>query len=293
MKQLIFVVGSSGMLGNYVSKYLGKILDAVIITVNRDQYDVLIHDFSVLQDIICHHIAIENPNEIFLINCLGIIPHSEKFLNNNEIDKKYILINSVFPNKLSYLCKAKNILMIHITTDCVYSGKIEPHKSYSENDIPDETNMYGISKLLGEPSNDALIIRSSFIGEEENHKYSLLEWVKSNRNNKINGYKNHLWNGITCYQCAKIIGELIESPKKRWIGVRHIFSPRVVSKYNLIKYINEIYSIGAVISSITTTLSVNKSLSTIYETNSLFNIPDISQQIQEQFKVRNQYISLK
>ena len=91
--------------------------------------------------------------------------------------------------------------MIHVTTDCVFSGK---DGNYNENSIHDETNDYGISKSLGELC-DATIIRTSIIGEEINNKRSLLEWVRSNSGKEINGYENHFGMELLDLQLAYIL----------------------------------------------------------------------------------------
>ena len=85
----------------------------------------------------------------------------------------------------------------------------------------------------------AISIEEGF--EESKNKLSLLEWVKSNKNMEIKGFKNHLWNGVTCLQLSKLIFNFIKN-NINWSGVRHIFSNQV-SKYELVKYINEIYEL--------------------------------------------------
>jgi dTDP-4-dehydrorhamnose reductase len=90
--------------------------------------------------------------------------------------------------------------MIHPTTDCVYSGL---KGSYNEDDKYDVSDVYGMSKAMGEPSN-CTVIRTSIIGEELENKKSFLEFVR-NSDSEINGWDDHYWNGITCYQYCKII----------------------------------------------------------------------------------------
>ena len=205
----------------------------------------------------------------------SIIPQKT---NNNEYNK-YIKINTIFPHKLQNIAKNVNAKLIHITTDCVFDGKKGP---YNEKDIHSETNIYGTSKSLGEPEN-ATIIRTSIIGEELNGKKSLLEWVKSKKNGTINGYTNHFWNGITCLTLAHIIKEIIDK-QMYWHGVRHIFSPNIVSKYQLCSIINEVYNLNLNIEKYRTKYNSNKTLNTIHKTNSLFSIKTIENQI---FKQKN------
>jgi len=163
--------------------------------------------------------------------------------------------------------------LIHVTTDCVFSGKTGSYHEYS---TPDETNDYGTSKSLGELC-DGTIIRTSIIGEELTNKRSLLEWVISNENRTINGYSNHFWNGVTCLQLAKIIYKIINE-NSYWKGVRHIYSPTSVSKYELCKMISDIYELNITVKEYDTE-KVDKSLSTVYQI--LFNIPELNEQIIE------------
>lgn len=293
MKQLIFVLGSKGMLGNYVTKFLqnhsmagsNSGADLTVLGVDRKQFDVIKDSFSVLGLLVNSTIASFKPDQIYLINCIGLIPQSIKSsltanntcLNTNE--DNYVRINSIFPHQLAVLCSCLNITMIHITTDCVFSGQLEAPASYSEDCAHDELSIYGRSKSLGEPKRDCMIIRTSIIGEELQHKYSLLEWMKSNRGGKVNGYANHFWNGITCYQLAKIIWQIIESGLK-WTGVRHIYS-ECVSKHQLINMINEVYDLQVTITPVYTPQKNNKTLSSIFDTQTIFNIPPLYQQIQE------------
>ena len=262
---MIYLFGSSGMLGNYVKTILSKSYE--IICYNRNDYDILNDKFNKL-NIIMRKLK---KNDI-VINCAGVIPQKE----NLQEYEKYIKINSLFPHKLQEIVKNHNSKLIHITTDCVFNGKKD--NSYDENDTHTEKNIYGISKSLGEPEN-ATIIRTSIIGEETNGKKSLLEWVKSNKNGTINGYNNHLWNGITCLQLALIIKKIIDK-NLFWEGVRHIYSPNIVSKYDLCIYINEIYNLNITINKFSTE-TINKTLKSIYQP--LFEIADIKKQIKAQY----------
>lgn len=262
----IFIFGSNGMLGTYVNKYLSNYFTIVPLTrLNYDLFKLNIHS---LEELLFNY-NLEKDDVI--INCAGVIPQASKQRSLNS--KLYFTINSLFPVILSQLCDKYGAKMIHITTDCVFSGKDGLYNELSEHD---ETNDYGMSKSLGELCN-ATIIRTSIIGEELTNKRSLLEWVKSNEGREINGYINHFWNGVTCLQLSQIIYKIIQD-NLYWEGVRHIFSPRSVSKFELVSMINEIYDLNINILPFETE-KVDKTLTTIYESNSLFNIPDLEEQI--------------
>jgi dTDP-4-dehydrorhamnose reductase len=259
MKIILF--GATGMLGKYIFNHLKNLYNVKCIL--RNQFDIINDSWLKLENIL-KEILVEGD---IIINCSGIIPQK----NNNNL-KEYIKVNSLFPHKLNeILCKI-NCHFIHITTDCVFSGL---KGNYIDSDCHDSDSIYGISKSLGECEN-ATIIRTSIIGEELYSKKSLLEWVLNNKNNTIDGYTNHYWNGVTCLTLAKIIYEMIEK-KNFWKGVRHIFSPETVSKYYLCKYINEIYNLNITINPIEQNY---KNLSLNGE--KLFNIDSIYNQIVEQ-----------
>ena len=164
--------------------------------------------------------------------------------------------------------------MIHITTDCVFSGI---NGKYDELSIHDSKEIYGISKSLGEVD-QVTIIRTSIIGEEIRNKYSLLEWIKSNKGKEINGYVNHFWNGVTCLELAKVIEYMIRN-NYFWKGVRHIYSPEIVSKYELITMINEIYELDIKLHKCETE-KCDRSLMSIYDIL-MFKIKPLREQIRE------------
>lgn len=260
MKIIIF--GSNGMLGNYMKTYFKNKYD--ILEINRNIYDAYNSKIEDLERLL----KLYSNDDVYVINCIGVIPQRHDL----QETRKYIKVNTLFPNTLAQYCDKFNLKLIHITTDCVFNGL---KGNYNENDVHDETNIYGISKSLGEPSN-ACVIRTSIIGEELQNKKSLLEWVKSCKNKKINGFINHYWNGVTCLQLSEIIDFMI-SNNIYWKGVRHVFSPSIVSKFELVKIINDIYNLNITVNEYYDNKNINKSLSTIHE--SLFSIPDIKTQI--------------
>lgn len=267
----VIIFGVSGMLGRYVYLVF-KQANMDVLGLNRTDFDVLKDGNDKLKSIL------ENNKHRYkyIINCIGIIPQKVP-LDQTDI---FMNVNTEFPIVLSKLCKTYTYNFIHITTDCVYDGLIG---KYDENAEKTETNSYGVSKIMGEMI-DATVIRTSIIGDEINSSKSLLSWVKNSKGT-INGYSNHLWNGVTCLMLAEIILLLIHKGIL-WVGIRHIFSPRDVSKYELCKYINEEYNLGLEVKPFQTEKSIDKTLRSIYlNTLGTFIIPDIKEQIklQQQF----------
>ena len=264
---MIYLFGSTGMLGNYLRLVLSK-HGFELKCITRYDYDILINNFDKLEEIT----NTLNDKDI-VINCVGLIP--QKTLSNEY--KKFIKVNVLFPLKLEEFIKSRGAKLIHISTNCVFDGK---KGNYTELDIPNDKSIYGVSKFMGEPKKST-IIRTSIIGHELFVKKSLLEWIISKKNGIINGYDNHYWNGITCLTLANIVKEII-TKNNFWIGVRHIFSEDVISKYQLCCMINKIYNLNIDIIKYKTEYNGNKTLNTVYNNNSLFNIDSIETQIIQQ-----------
>lgn len=260
----VIVFGSNGMLGRYMTKVISKRIHVSEMT--RLDYDIVHNDSCILRN----KLRLMRNNYSVVVNCAGTIPQRI----NNDV-RTYIAVNTLFPLELAKICNEYDYKLIHITTDCVFDGE---KGSYDEIDLHTEKSIYGVTKSLGEPREHATIIRTSIIGEEKENKKSLLEWVRS-QSGEIDGFTNHMWNGITCLQLAKIVDEMIDC-NNYWTGVRHIFSPQSVSKYELCKYINDEYNLGLNIQSFTHDRMINKTLSSIYPKQ--FNIKPIEDQIREQ-----------
>lgn len=171
---------------------------------------------------------IEKINPDYVINCIGIIKQRDK----NESYSKTILINSIFPKNISSFCTLYKIKFIQISTDCVYDGK---KGNYNENNSSNAKDLYGMSKYLGEIyDNNHLTIRTSIIGNEIRNRKSLLEWVISQNNDRVYGYMNAKYSGLTTLELSKIINKYFLNFKLT--GLYHV-SSNPISKYNLIKLI--------------------------------------------------------
>tara|TARA_A100001388_G_C28762658_1_gene498716 strand:+ start:498 stop:1376 length:879 start_codon:yes stop_codon:yes gene_type:complete len=261
----IIVLGSTGMLGNYVEKFLMKKYN--VISLNRDKLDASDVNYNKLKSIFVQH---EVNSDDVVINCIGTIKPRVDQLG----DLNAILVNSVFPRLLSKLSKEFNFKVIHPTTDCVYTGS---KGNYNEDDVYDVNDVYGMSKAMGEVS-DVCIIRTSIIGEEINNGRSLVEWVKSESGNSIFGYTNHFWNGVTCLQFAKICHQII-SKDLFWEGIRHFHSDKL-NKFELVSLINEIYSLKINISKKETKSPCDRTMTSKFNLED-FNIPLLRHQIAE------------
>ena len=264
----IFVFGSTGMLGTYVSKYFSS-RGYDVVPVNRKNIDI-----TKITDEISMNSTIGKGD--IVINCAGLI---KQRMGTTEYD--FIKINTVFPYMLAMTCKAKGARLIHVSTDCVFDGAAG---GYNELDPHNATDIYGRSKSLGEPS-DATVIRTSIIGEEKNNFLSLLEWVKSNKDSTVNGFTNHYWNGITCLKFAEICEYMIKNDLF-WFSVKHIFSPSVVNKYELVNMISDVYNLNINVIPVECQNKCDRSLTTVRK-SIILQVEDLKTQIQKmkEFKI--------
>ena len=255
------------MLGSYIYSYFCSLPDIEIIKID---YRVTNEHLSILEKVLVKNGIDEHT---CVINCIGLIPQRK----TTRSDRDYYLVNAIFPQLLSSICQKHGAKMIQPTTDCVFSGKREAGL-YSEYDLPDEPGHYGMSKSLGEPAN-CTVIRTSIIGRERLNKRSFLEWVLTNSENEITGWNNHYWNGITCLEYCKIIRCIIED-NLFWDGVRHIYSPTPVSKYQLACMIKSVFGLESMqIHETVCDKQTNKTLASKYE--KMFEIPELYEQIKE------------
>lgn len=193
-----------------------------------------------------------------LINCIGIV--KPRIIENNpESTYNAILVNSIFPNLLSkFFSKA---MIFQIATDCVFSGK---KGRYNEDSIHDPEDVYGKTKSLGEISSEKFFnIRCSIIGREIKNKYSLVEWFLSQKNNKLDGFINHKWNGVSTFVFSNILCAIIKQ-KINIPNTLHLIPKNIVNKYTLLKLLNFKFKNNNIIKSYTPKNKIDRTLDTKY-----------------------------
>ena len=271
----VLILGSTGMLGYGAAHALiGQPGIEVYRTYRDSKARALLSigatdiAFNCLTDDINELLDHLNPD--YVINCIGVIkPFIIQSIENA------ILINSVFPHKLANSCQSKNIKMIHITTDCVYSGRTG---RYTEKDDHDEVDIYGKSKSLGEPKN-CMVIRTSIIGEEMHKKVSLIEWVKGMKGKAVNGYLDHFWNGITTKQYGDVCLQIIKEGLYQ-LGLFHVHSPTAVNKFELLELLNKRFKLNLDITPINAPQKIDRTLSTTEDLQSKLQIPPLHKQLE-------------
>jgi len=271
MRKEIIILGSTGMLGRYMSAYLGSSYECV--GLNKSHFCATSSDVRFLEEYI-------NSSDI-VINCVGVL---KPYITRTAVADT-IKINSVFPQLVADICEKHGAKMIHISSDCIFSGV---KGAYVETDVSDANDIYAKTKCI-EPPN-ALTLRTSFIGEDINTDgVGFLQWLTRMKNSSVVGYSNCLWNGVTCLEFARIVKRLIQRDDTQYDHVRHVFGPDIVSKYQLCKMVNDVYDLNIKISrKSATNISgtpikhrLDRTLATIHDDTCISKAPLI-EQIQEQ-----------
>jgi len=172
-------------------------------------------------------------NPTHIINCIGIT----KFNNSYKIKTLTNLINTKLPKFLSVLCLKNKIFFLHISTDCVFSGK---KGNYTDNSKKDALDTYGVSKAMGEVMNKyTTTIRTSFIGPEQKSKKSLLNWFLSQKK-EVNGFSNAFFSGVTSLELCQIIYKYFLKNRNLYNKIINV-GGHTISKYDLLSYIAKVF----------------------------------------------------
>ena len=238
----VLVLGVTGMLGSTVFKSLvqDKALD-VFGTLRRESgmnyfpetsRTQLIANVDVLDnDSLIEVMAAVRPDVV--INCIGLI----KQLSDAQDPLFALPINAMLPHRLAKLCSLVGARMIHISTDCVFSGR---KGMYKEGDISDAEDLYGKSKYIGELADlsHVVTLRTSIIGHELNSNSSLVDWFLSQKG-PVKGYKKAVFSGLPTVELARVIKDVV-MPNSKLSGLYNV-SSSPIDKYSLLKLVAETY----------------------------------------------------
>lgn len=241
MKVLIF--GGNGMLGHQLVKVLRN-RHEVWNTIRGqfssvELYGILDEACTIcsvkVEDNASVRRAINTANPDLVINAIGII----KQLPSSKDVITTLTVNSIFPHQLADLSEEFGFRLITVSTDCVFDGI---KGSYSEDDVPNATDLYGKSKNLGELTDgNCLTLRTSIIGRELGSAHSLVEWFMSNQGKTVKGFVNAIYSGFPTVVFADIIADLIENHSEL-SGLYHVSSDPI-NKFDLLTLIKAEYDL--------------------------------------------------
>lgn len=233
----ILILGANGMLGKMISLYFGSLKNYSIVFSSRSESTFLkenFHDsiefYDVLNDNFYNFASKVKPDVI--INCIGRIKPTIDESDPISVSET-ININSFLPLEIQKYASDNNTRYLQIGTDCVFSGK---DGNYNEKNYLDAEDLYGKSKIVGEIlGGNKYVIRSSIIGPEEGNGKSLLNWFLNNESSEVSGFKNHLWNGVTTLNFAKVLNGLIQNNNYSF-DLHHLIPSDIVDKAQLLNY---------------------------------------------------------
>jgi dTDP-4-dehydrorhamnose reductase len=230
-KKKLLLFGATGMAGHMAYYYLQETNKYEIVNVvfrNKLTDDSIVLDIT---DKSATEKLIRELKPDIILNCIGILIKGSLLHTDNAI-----YINAYFPHLLERLAAEINAKLIHISTDCVFSGK---KGNYSESDVRDADDVYGKSKGLGEIINcKDLTIRTSIIGPElKESGEGLFHWYMYQKG-EIKGYTGAFWGGVTTLELAKAIDIAID---QNFSGLVHLTNGEKINKYNLLVRFKEIW----------------------------------------------------
>jgi len=237
----VLVLGASGMLGNAVLRLFAQspgfsavgsvrsvavlpllppeLRGGLICGVDVEKFDSLVGLFGTTR-----------PDVV--INCIGVV----KQLADADDPLTAIPINALLPHRLARLCEVAGARLIHISTDCVYSGA---GGKYREEDASDATDLYGCSKYLGEVDySHAVTLRTSIIGHELNSAHGLIAWFLAQQGS-VKGFTRAIFSGLPTVELARVIRDFV-IPQSALCGVYHV-SAEPITKYDLLCLVAQVY----------------------------------------------------
>ena len=267
MKFLVF--GCNGMAGHLVSLYLQESGHEVV-GFARCKSDFIKTITGNALDSQIVQSAVQSDKFNVIVNCIGLL---NQFAENNKAQAVYL--NSFFPHYLAQLTQKTDTQIIHISTDCVFSGK---RGQYTEDDLRDGSTFYDRSKALGELEDDKnLTLRQSIIGPDiKANGIGLLNWFMQ-QPGPLNGFTGALWTGLTTLQLAKVIEE---GAKKKAYGLYNVVPDYYISKYDLLGLFNKYMRGGKINILPTNKVAADKSLKRT-KFDFAYPVPDYEQMIAE------------
>ncbi len=237
----VLVLGASGMLGNAVLRLFAQspgyqtfgsvrsagtlrllpseLHSSVVTGVDVENIDSLMRLFAVV-----------HPDVV--INCVGLV----KQLAEADDPLAAIPVNALLPHRLARLCDVAGARLVHMGTDCVFSGA---KGMYTEADASDAKDLYGRSKYLGEVDYPhAITLRTSIIGHELDGARSLIGWFLA-QEGSVKGYKRAIFSGLPTVEVARVIRDHV-IPHPELHGVYHV-SAQPINKFDLLTLVAQTY----------------------------------------------------
>ena len=238
----VLVLGVTGMLGNAVFRFFSnsdgyEVWGTLRSEAGKHHFSSSVHSKLISGiDVLDTDAIVTALNKVrpeVVINCVGLI----KQLTEANDPLTVLPINAMLPHRLSRLCDLVNARLIHISTDCVFSGE---NGMYTEQSPSDAYDLYGKSKYIGEIHDRAntVTLRTSIIGHEMGSHYALVDWFL-NQNESVKGYSKAVFSGLPTVELARVIRDYV-LPQPDLKGLYHV-SAEPIDKFSLLKLVAETY----------------------------------------------------
>jgi dTDP-4-dehydrorhamnose reductase len=280
----VLVLGGRGMIGAGVASAL-EVKGIQVIKTSRNPQTAKDVQFQVGKTPVSAVLELLQPGD-FVFNAIGLI--KQRIDENLAADRlRAIQLNADFPYRLAASAASAGVNVIQVATDCVYQGTTG---GYLEDSPQDATDVYGKTKSLGEvPAPNVMHLRCSVIGPETQGGLSLLEWVRNQPQGAIlDGYTNHIWNGVTASAFGQIIAGIVAG-QAFTAGLQHLVPADTVTKHQLVQLIAQrIGRTDLTFRAIEPAHAVNRTLATnnaalnqkLWANAGYSSVPTISQQVQ-------------
>ena len=239
--KIVLVLGASGMLGNAVFRLFANSSDYSVKGSARSTNVLRLLPPELREHVICG-VDVENADSLtrlfalarpdVVINCIGLV----KQLAEADDPLAAIPINSLLPHRLARLCDVARARLIHMSTDCVFTGS---RGNYCEQDAADAQDLYGRSKFLGEVDYpNAVTLRTSIIGHELSGAHSLVGWFLA-QHGPVKGFTRAIFSGLPTVELARVIRDFV-LPNPELRGLHHV-SAAPINKFDLLNLVAQVY----------------------------------------------------
>jgi dTDP-4-dehydrorhamnose reductase len=237
----VLVLGATGMLGNAVLRFFSQSADYEVVGSARSTSAIRLFPANLSDRVVCG-VDVEHIDSLIslfsklqpdvVINCIGLV----KQLTDADDPLVAIPINSMLPHRLARLCDIAGARLVHMSTDCIFSGS---KGMYTEADFSDAKDLYGRSKYLGEVDYpNAITLRTSIIGHELKGGHSLVGWFLAQQGS-VKGFRRAIFSGLPTVELARVIRDHV-IPHPELHGVHHV-SADPINKFDLLTLISNVY----------------------------------------------------
>lgn len=239
----VVVVGAAGMLGHTLLRFLegspgievrGTVRASSLPPSLPQKFDHLVSkgvDATSQEQMLS---LLEEFSPDAVINCAGLVKQRDE----GQEPEPAIIANALLPHRLARICATVGARLVHISTDCVFSGATG---NYREESLPDCTDIYGRTKLLGEVTyGDAVTLRTSIIGPELDRGLGLVSWFLA-QTGSVKGYTKAIFSGLPTVELARVIRDYV-LPNRELCGLFHV-SGTPISKYDLLVLLRSQYGV--------------------------------------------------